>query len=302
MARLSLQQLRGNTYLVPSPANIGLYVENGRAILIDSGNDDEAGRQLAKLIAEQGWSLELIVHTHSNADHIGGNAFLQKKTGCRIAATALEAPFIHHPTLEAAFLYGGFPLPALRNKFLMAKPSTVTDLIAEEGPILATGLEALPLPGHYFGMIGIRTPDDVLFLGDSLFAAEIIEKYPLFFLYDIAAQLQTLERLRTTQAALYVPSHAAPSDDIATLIEVNAQRIAATLESIRRCCAGGASFEQILAELCREFAISLDANQYVLVGAAIRSFLAYLVTKAEVATVFGEGGLTWKLADRHPKA
>lgn len=293
MARLTLKQLRGNTYLVPSPANIGLYVENGRATLIDSGNDDEAGRQLAKLIAEQGWTLELIVHTHSNADHIGGNAFLQKKTGCRIAATALEAPFIHHPPLEATFLYGGFPLPALRNKFLMAKPSTVTDLIAEEGPILATGLEALPLPGHYFGMIGVRTPDDVLFLGDSLFAAEIIEKYPLFFLYDIAAQLQTLERLRSTRAALYVPSHAAPCDDIAALIEVNAQRIAATLESIRRYCAGGASFEQILAELCREFAISLDANQYVLVGATVRSFLAYLVTTGEVATVFGEGGLLW---------
>lgn len=294
MARLTLQQLRGNTYLIPSPANIGLYVENGRAILIDSGNDDEAGRQLAKLIAEQGWSLELIVHTHSNADHIGGNAFLQKKTGCRIAATALEAPFIHHPPLEAAFLYGGFPLPALRNKFLMAKPSTVTDLIAESGPILDTGLQALPLPGHYFGMIGIRTPDDVLFLGDSLFASEIIDKYPLFFLYDIAAQLQTLERLRTTGAALYVPSHAAPTSELGPLIQANSARIAATLESIRSCCAGGAGFEQILAELCREFAIVLDANQYVLVGAAVRSFLAYLVARGEVATVFDEGRLLWR--------
>jgi glyoxylase-like metal-dependent hydrolase (beta-lactamase superfamily II) len=296
MARLTLQHLRGNSYLIPSPANIGLYVRDGRAILIDSGNDDEAGRQLAKLIAERGWTLDLIVHTHSNADHIGGNAFLQKKTGCRIAATPLEAPFIHHPPLEAAFLYGGFPLPALRNKFLMAKASTVTDLIAEEGAILDTGLEALPLPGHYFGMIGVRTPDDVLFLGDSLFAAEILDKYPLFFLYDIAAQLQTLERLRTTQAALFVPSHAAPTSDISPLIAANAARIAATLASIRRGCAGGASFEQILAELCREFSIVLDANQYVLVGAAVRSFLSYLVARGEVATRFDGDRLLWQAA------
>lgn len=294
MARLSLQHLRGNSYLIPSPANIGLYVRDGRAILIDSGNDDEAGRQLARLIAEQGWSLELIVHTHSNADHIGGNAFLQKKTGCRIAATPLEAPFIHHPPLEAAFLYGGFPLPALRNKFLMAKPSAVTDLIAEEGPILDTGLEALALPGHYFGMIGVRTPDDVLFLGDSLFAGEIIDKYPLFFLYDIAAQLQTLERLRTTQAALFVPSHAAPTAELGPLIAANTARINATLAGIRRCCAGGASFEQILAELCREHAIVLDANQYALVGATLRSFLAYLVAQGEVLTVFEQGRLSWE--------
>ncbi len=297
MARLTLQHLRGNTYLIPSAANIGLYLREGRAILIDSGNDDEAGRQLAKLIAEQGWSLELIVHTHSNADHIGGNAFLQKKTGCRIAATALEAPFISHPPLEGAFLYGGFPLPALRNKFLQAKPSTVTDLIAEEGPILDTGLAALPLPGHYFGMIGVRTPDDVLFLGDSLFAAEILEKYPLFFLYDIAGHLQTLARLRSTPADLYVPSHAPPTTELAPLLDANAGRVAANATAIAEACAGGAGIDQILTRLCERFAIALDSNQYVLVGASVRSYLAYLVTEGQLTTEFSTGTLRW-----HPVA
>ena len=109
-----------------------------------------------------------------------------------------------------------------------------------------------------------------------------------------SAQMQTLERLRTTQAALFVPSHAAPSSELGPLIEANSARIAATLASIRSCCAGGAGFEQILAELCREFAIVLDANQYVLVGAAVRSFLAYLVAQGEVITVFGDGRLSWE--------
>ncbi|MHB8766852.1 MAG: hypothetical protein ACYDA8_21285 [Deferrisomatales bacterium] len=39
----------------------------------------------------------------------------------------------------------------------------------------------MPLPGHYFGMIGVRTPDDVLFLADSLFSAAILAEYPVFF-------------------------------------------------------------------------------------------------------------------------
>lgn len=195
MSQLSLVHIKGNTYYIPSPTNIGVYVENNAAILIDSGNDKEAGRQVLRLLDQQGWSLQLIINTHSNADHIGGNAFLQEKTGCKIAATPQEAAFISNPLLEPAVLYGGYPTKGMQNKFLMAKPSLVTDIIANSGKILATGLVAVPLPGHFFEMIGVMTPDNILFIGDSLFPENIINKYHLFFLLNLKAHLQTLDEL-----------------------------------------------------------------------------------------------------------
>ena len=140
MAQLTVRHLRGNSYCIPAPANIGLYVHDGAAVLIDSGNDKEAGRQIAKLLNDRGWELRLIVNTHSNADHIGGNAFLQGKTGCRIAATAVESAFIENPFLEPAFLFGGFPFGDLKTKFLMARPSRVTDVIPSSGKLLDTDL------------------------------------------------------------------------------------------------------------------------------------------------------------------
>ena len=160
MANLTLEHIANNTYFIPAPTNIGVYIKDNRAILIDSGNDHEAGRQILKILKEHNWTLDLVINTHSNADHIGGNAFLQQKTQCRIATTPLEAAFIQHPLLEPAFLFGGFPTNTMCNKFLVAKPSIVTDLIPAAGPILETGLEAIPLPGHYFEMIGVKTPDD----------------------------------------------------------------------------------------------------------------------------------------------
>ncbi|MBN2875786.1 MAG: MBL fold metallo-hydrolase, partial [Spirochaetales bacterium] len=87
MAPLTVQHLAGNTYIIPSPANMGVWVDEGRATLVDSGNDDDAGRKIIKLFAEQGWTLERIINTHSNADHIGGNAFLTARTGCTVLAT-----------------------------------------------------------------------------------------------------------------------------------------------------------------------------------------------------------------------
>ncbi|MCF7945564.1 MAG: MBL fold metallo-hydrolase, partial [Spirochaetia bacterium] len=76
MAKLQIEQLGAQTYYIPAPTNIGIFVENGKALLIDSGNDKEAGRQINKLLNERGWELSMIINTHSNADHIGGNQFL----------------------------------------------------------------------------------------------------------------------------------------------------------------------------------------------------------------------------------
>jgi glyoxylase-like metal-dependent hydrolase (beta-lactamase superfamily II) len=297
MAKLILQQIAGNTYYIPAPANIGVYVHNQRAILIDSGNDKDAGRQIFKLLKTNGWTLELIINTHSNADHIGGNAYLQQKIGCRIAATPVEAAFIEQPTLEPAFLFGGFPMPDLQNKFLMARPSQVTDRIAETGPIAESGLEAFPLPGHFFQMIGVRTPDDVVFLADSLFAESIVQKYHIFFLYDVQAHLHTLAALKTCKAAYYLPSHAALLNDPLPLIDRNIAAIQANLAQVLALCQEPQTFETLLTRLCQTYQITLDANQYVLVGSTLKSYLSYLLAQEKVETQFVEGRLLWQRAD-----
>lgn len=294
MARLMLQPIAGNTYLIPAPANIGVYVQDNQAALIDSGNDKEAGRQILNLLKEHGWSLRLIINTHSNADHIGGNAFLQEKTNCRIAATRLETTFIHDPIVEPAFLFGGFPLRAMRNKFLVAQPSEVTDVIPSSGPIVDTALEAFPLPGHYFDMIGIRTPDDVVFLADSLFSVEILQKYHIVFWYDIQAQLQTLDMLQTLTAAHYVPSHGQLTTDIQAMVAANRQNLSAIIAVLVAFCQQPTTIEEVLAHVCQTYQIALNANQYVLVRSTLTSFLAYLEEHGRLAVTFADGRMLWQ--------
>jgi glyoxylase-like metal-dependent hydrolase (beta-lactamase superfamily II) len=80
---MELKHIAGDTHYIPAPTNIGLYVRDQSVTLIDSGNDRDAGRKILKHIESKGWTLERIVNTHSNADHIGGNALLQRRTGCR---------------------------------------------------------------------------------------------------------------------------------------------------------------------------------------------------------------------------
>ena len=156
-----LVQITDQTYYIESPAKIGLVRLDGTDVcLIDSGNDKDAGRRVRKLLDANGWRLTAIYNTHSNADHIGGNRYLQGQTGCRIFAPGVECAFTRRPELEPSFLYGGYPCRDLRHKFLMAQESDAEPLTADALP---KGFGAIELPGHFFDMVGYRTPDDVEF-------------------------------------------------------------------------------------------------------------------------------------------
>ena len=56
----------------------------------DSGNDKDAGKKVLKVLAGKGWRPEMILNTHSHADHIGGNRVIQERTGCRAYCPGLD--------------------------------------------------------------------------------------------------------------------------------------------------------------------------------------------------------------------
>ena len=210
-----LIQVSKNNYYIQSPAKIGLIRLNEQDVcLIDSGNDKDAGRKIRQILDANGWNLAAIYNTHSNADHIGGNKYLQGQTGCKIYAPRIECDFTKHPILEPSFLYGGYPCKDLRHKFLLAQESNAEDLTKE---VLPDGFEVINLPGHFFDMVGFRTPDNVVYLADCLSSRETLDKYQIGFIYDIATYIKTLEMVKSLSAKIFVPAHAAATEDISEL-------------------------------------------------------------------------------------
>ncbi len=297
MARYELKKGKGKTWYIESPVNIGVFEGEKGIILIDSGNDKEAGREIRKVLDRKGWALSLIINTHSNGDHIGGNAYFNHITGCSVAVPCLEAEYTKKPILEPAFLWGGYPFKKIRNKFLMAKASEVDFIIENTGPIMDTPLEAFPLPGHFMNMIGIRTPDDVVFLADTLFGEDILSKYRMVFLYDIEGYLRTLDMLSGLEADLYVPSHASPREDIQTLIEANRRNTLDVAETIIRESREPVDTEELLKNVCDRFGIQLDYNQYVLLMSTLKSYLTYLNDRGNMVPEIRENRLLWQAAE-----
>ncbi len=281
-----------NTFYIECPSRMGLYRYDGNKIcLIDSGNDKEAGRRVLKRLGENGWELGMILNTHSNCDHVGGNAFLQKRTGAPAYSVGLEAVFSVHTVMEPAFLYGGYPPHDLRNRFLVAEPSNVRDL--DEAP-LPEGIEPIRLDGHMFQMVGFRTGDDVWFLADAMASEQVLEKYHIPFLFDTRAYLHTLDTIEALEGRLFIPSHAAPVADIRPLVAVNRQKILEILRVLEDVCASPVPFEEILKRVFDGYGLSMNFDQYVLVGSTVRSMLAYLRDEGRLDVSFEENRLLWQ--------
>lgn len=286
-----LIQVSENNFYIQSPARVGVIrVAADRVCLIDSGSDKDAGKKIKRVLDANGWKLEAIYNTHAHADHIGGNKYLQGQTGCRIYARGMEAMFAEHPFLEPVSLFGGNPPDDLRHKFLMAQASVVLPLTED---VLPYGAEMIPLPGHAFDMVGFRTVEGIVYLADCLSSHETLEKYQIAFLTDPVQYIETLEKVKQMEAALFIPAHAEPVRDIAPLAQANIDKVHEVAGHILEICADPVSFESILKALFDRYDLKMTFEQHALVGSTVRSYLAWLKDTGRLQAAFTDNMLYW---------
>ncbi|MDE6723662.1 MAG: MBL fold metallo-hydrolase [Eubacterium sp.] len=286
-----LTKISEKCYYINCPAKIGIYKQSENEVyLIDSGNDKEAGRKVRKILDENGWKLKGILNTHSNADHIGGNQYLQQQTGCKVFADGIEKAFTEYPILEPSFLFGGYPPKDLRHKFLLAKPSEATAFSDEAFP---KEIELIPLKGHFFDMVGFCTPDNVVFLADCLSSKETLEKYQITFIYDVDEFLKTLDMVKTLEADMFVPSHADATTDIKELAELNQKKVYEIADKIIEILKTPMDSEELLKYIFDAYNLKMNFEQYVLIGRTIRSYLSWLRDNGRVDISFVDNKLIW---------
>lgn len=282
------------SYYIDCPAKIGVYRAAGDAVyLIDSGGDKDVGRRVRKAVDEQGWTVRGIINTHAHADHTGGNNYLQRQFSCKAFARPAEAAIARCPEFEPALLYGGRPFSELRHKFLMAQPSEVFDV---SDPDFPKELELIPLPGLYFEMTGVRTPDGTVFLADCVSSPETLAKYRVGYIYDVEKYLQTLDFIETLQAPVFVPSHAPACGDMGGLSRINRAAVLEAADVILELCRDAVDFERLLKALFDRFGLTMNFQQYVLVGSTVRSYLSWLKDAGRVQAEFSDNLLLWKAA------
>ena len=287
-----LIQLTEHDYYIDCPAKIGLIrVSDDEVVLIDSGSDKDAGKKVYRILDSNKWKLRAIFNTHSHADHIGGNHFLQEKTGCNIYAKGMECAYANIPLLEPIGLYGGLPFKELKHKFLMAQESQVLPLTSESLP---AGINMFDLPGHCFEMVGFKTSDGTAYIADSVSSAETLEKYGIGYLWNPDVALKTLSSLQALRAERFVPSHAPVMENIHGIIELNIKAISEVKRKILEICSVPITFEMLLKQIFEVYHLQMTAQQYALIGSTLRSYLSSMYEEKSLVFCFDDNQMLWQ--------
>jgi len=166
-----------NVYLVPEvTANSYILVDTDGLTIIDAGLPHSEKKILAYVtsLGKSARDVKRIVLTHSDLDHVGGLAALQKATGARTYASKVEAEFIAMGKSSRPIRSSGLSLQriffALMRPFFKATPFQVDEFLAD-GQVLPVlgGLRVVDTSGHTPGHISLFAPAaDILFCGDSM--------------------------------------------------------------------------------------------------------------------------------------
>lgn len=287
---MELKQIGPKTFCIEHDTNIGIhFTDDGRMYLIDTGSKGD-GEKIDEILSREGWVPSCIINTHTHIDHIGGNEFLMRKYGIPAYCTDYDMVFAHYSELEAAYMSGGYPAEKLRTIF--AHPGMIGfRSIEKETP---DGIDWTYLPGHSFGMIGIRTSDDIWFLGDSYLSRSFLKQYTFGFIYNVEAYIDTLKKLKEFKGALFVPSHGILETDIVPSLEQNLRSVAEMCSMICETCREYRGQDEILQQMYERLRMHARPAQHALLSSTVKSYLTYLQDRNKLECRFVDNIMKWR--------
>ena len=110
----------------------------------------------------------------------------------------------------------------------------------------------------------------------------------------MGAYLETLDKVEQMEAAMFVPAHADTSADVKELVCYNRDKVHEVADRILSICWEPMCFERILQEVFKGYGLSMNFEQYVLVGSTVRSYLSWLKDTGKVSAEFQDSMLLWQ--------
>jgi glyoxylase-like metal-dependent hydrolase (beta-lactamase superfamily II) len=299
---MQLIQLAEGTWVIQGGANIGVIAHEGRCLIIDSGMDKEAGRDILNSLKKLGLTPTALLITHAHADHFGGAHYLVRQTGLKVYATRVEASVMAGPILEPLYLFSGAQPPRdLQHKFLLAKPCLADVILTgNEHSVDVIPLDVIALPGHSTEQIGVAF-GNTLFVGDAFLTPEILDKHRIPFYTDIQAGLTTLSALKTQTGSFshVVAGHGeiyASAETANRVMDYTIERLESILEQVRNCLAEGEGRRtaDVLSVVANSQGATISAlPQYVLYNTTVQAALSALYARGEIYPRFQDNYLLW---------
>ncbi|MCR5688710.1 MAG: MBL fold metallo-hydrolase [Clostridiales bacterium] len=290
------------TWYTGGTSKTGFYLtDKRRVVIIDTGLGDPSGEGISEILTARGWTPEAIFNTHSHADHIAGNAALQKKYGCPAYAMPVSAFFIRETRMNATAIFGGLPTPEMEHPFFLAAPS---DCRVLTDSVMPQGMSFFSLPGHSYDMAGFACDDGTVFLADALVEDKDLKNNPIAYIFDPGATLETLrclseQKLPLTGAPLpgvrFVSSHCETfdADGVAALSRKNIDHLLQITALLKEFSREPIGQDDLVRRVFDHFGIRMTVNRFMLACSGTRNIMAWLRRRGEADIDLSENTFKW---------
>ena len=213
-----------------SSNNVLLLDDDASATLVDTGYVSHCEQTLALVRSQLGKRrLNRIVNTHLHSDHCGGNAFLQRNLGARIAIPPGHADAVARWD-EDVLTFKATGQRCDRFRY---------DEVIEPGSVLQAGerdWQILAAPGHDPHSVMLWNADDRI-----LISADVLWQHGFGVVFPeiegesgFTEQEAMLELIATLAPRLVIPGHGAPFSDIDAALNRARRRLSAvSSDSVR---------------------------------------------------------------------
>ncbi|WP_020616174.1 MBL fold metallo-hydrolase [Paenibacillus daejeonensis] len=294
----------GSSYMYAGKCSVGLYLDKTTktAILMDSGPDERTAEEIDHALSQEGFSIRAIIHTHTHNSSRGGDAYY-----------ALRYPEIRIYATPSSLGRGHGFEHGLRNVTITELGENLRQELLdvlrllnerdEEVQIAGVNFRILPLPGHDPGMVGIMTPDQVLYCGDALFGERILRKQTILLYTHFGAARRSFRKLAAMRPKAYVLYHGGIYRDLSQLINQHLERFnRLVLQTEQQLAEQSVTVEQLVHKLMQNHALEDGIEQYWLVTEIVHACINELLELDRVTVSIHQGtlriGLREHLTDR----
>ena len=299
---MKVEHVKGNTWVLIDWEYIPFYkVDDNRCILLDTGTYLQR-EDLENTLLELGLTPVGILGSHAHIDHMGSFGYLQKKYGATLALTLGEAGQIYSH-LGLHLQYSNLPMedfpkypeldtaPCLPDRIIMPEETSV-ELCGVTFGLVRT-------PGHTVDHICIRTPDNVLYLGDAMMTGRTLHRSKFPYAFHMQEYLNSLGKLRTEEADLYIVAHQGVYQEILPFIDLELRFITSRMLELLDLVDGYTTPRLITAAICRTYRIHSDSvRTMAYYESAGEKYIQYLTGQGYLETYVEEDQIRYRLTDR----
>lgn len=298
---MKAEHVKGNTWTLIDWQYIPFYkVDDSHCILLDSGTYEQR-EDLEDTLKGLGLTPVGMIGSHAHIDHMGSFSHLQEKYGARLALPLGETGQIFS-LLGMQLQYCNLSMDEFHKYPELYTAPCLPDIIVMPGEttveVCGVTFGLVRTPGHTVDHVCIRTPDNVLYLGDAMMTGRTLHRSIFPYAFHVREYLNSLGKLRFEEADKFIVAHQGVYDEILPFIDLELRFLTTRMVELLDLVdpEGYTTPKLLTAAMCRTYRIhSKNPRTMAYYEMAGQIYIHYLVGQGYLETYVEDDQIRYRL-------